>query len=198
MLAQAQNRRSVLKLLPQLVSELLRRCPARCTSLLRLLVEASVFTRLPDKFRKMRRNTWTELNRGGREAHSFLEGPAFDRQGRLYVTDVPFGRIFRISPEGEWEQVAEYDGWPNGLKIHKDGRIFIACYKRGLMLLDPGSGAVTPFLEGAGSESFKGLNDLVFAPNGDLYFTDQGETGLQDATGRVYRLSAAGVFDYVD
>ena len=140
-----------------------------------------------------RRNTWTELNRGGREAHSFLEGPAFDRQGRLYVTDVPFGRIFRISPQGEWEQVAEYDGWPNGLKIHKDGRIFIACYKRGLMLLNPDSGAVTPFLEGAGSESFKGLNDLIFAANGDLYFTDQGETGLQDATGRVYRLSASGV-----
>ena len=37
------------------------------------------------------------------------------------------------------------------------------------------------------------LNDLVFAPNGDLYFTDQGETGLQDPTGRVYRLSASGV-----
>jgi gluconolactonase len=61
------------------------------------------------------------------------------------------------------------------------------------MLLNPESGAVTPFLEGAGSESFKGLNDLVFAPNGDLYFTDQGETGLQDPTGRVYRLSASGV-----
>ncbi|MBB5696610.1 SMP-30/gluconolactonase/LRE family protein, partial [Roseomonas pecuniae] len=70
----------------------------------------------------------------------FLEGPSFDRQGRLYVTDIPFGRVFRISPEGEWEQVAEYDGWPNGLKIHRDGRIFITDYKRGIMLLDPESG----------------------------------------------------------
>src|SRR3712207_8550982 len=51
----------------------------------------------------------------------------------LYVTDIPFGRVFRISPEGEWEQVAEYDGWPNGLKIHTDGRIFITDYKRGLV-----------------------------------------------------------------
>ncbi len=33
--------------------------------------------------------------------------------------------------------MSEYDGWPNGLKIHKDGRIFITDYKRGIVLLDP-------------------------------------------------------------
>ena len=52
---------------------------------------------------------------------------------------------------------------------------------------------MTPFLETALSESFKGVNDLVFSPEGDIYFTDQGQTGLQDPTGRVYRYSAAGV-----
>ena len=126
-------------------------------------VETEVFTRLPDRFRRPRRTAWSDANRAGREVDSFLEGPAFDRQGRLYVTDIPFGRVFRVSPEGEWEQVAEYDGWPNGLKIHRDGRIFITDYKRGLMLLDPDSGAVTPFLETARSEGFKGVNDLFFA-----------------------------------
>lgn len=50
--------------------------------------------------------------------------------------------MFRVTPEGEWTQIAEYDGWPNGLKIHRDGRIFIADCKRGLMQLDPDSGAV--------------------------------------------------------
>lgn len=54
---------------------------------------------------------------------------SFDRAGNLYVTDIPFGRVFRISPAGEWTLVTEYDGWPNGLKIHKDGRIFITDYK---------------------------------------------------------------------
>lgn len=152
----------------------------------------TVFTRLPDRFRKPRATAWAAANRGGIAIDSFLEGPSFDRQGRLYVTDIPFGRIFRISPAGEWELVAEYDGWPNGLKIHSDGRIFITDYKRGIMLLDPESGAVTPFLETAASESFKGVNDLVFAANGDLYFTDQGQTGLHDATGRVYRLTPEG------
>jgi gluconolactonase len=47
-------------------------------------------------------------------------------------------------------------------------------------------------LETAFSESFKGLNDLHFADNGDLYFTDQGQTGIADPTGRVYRLRASG------
>jgi gluconolactonase len=193
MLRTQQSRRTILKMLPAAAGGIALASPVAAYFAPPPTVHPTVFTRLPDKFRKMRTNKWTELNRGGRETHSFLEGPAFDRQGRLYVTDVPFGRIFRISPQGEWEQVSEYDGWPNGLKIHKDGRIFVTCYKRGIMLLDQDSGAVTPYLEGAGSESFKGLNDLIFASNGDLYFTDQGETGLQDSTGRVYRLTPSGV-----
>jgi len=153
-------------------------------------VETTVFARLPERFRRARRTAWSDYNRGGQAVDSFLEGPAFDRQGRLYVTDIPFGRVFRVSPGGEWEQVAEYDGWPNGLKIHRDGRIFVTDYKRGLLLLDPVGGAVTPFLETARSEGFKGVNDLFFAANGDLFFTDQGQTGLHDPTGRVYRLGA--------
>lgn len=156
------------------------------------IVETTVFTRLPDHFRKPRRTAWADANRQGREIDSFLEGPSFDRDGNLYVTDIPYGRIFRISAQGEWSLVCEYDGWPNGLKIHRDGRIFITDYKRGIMVLDPHSGHIEPLLESAGSEGFKGVNDLVFAPNGDLYFTDQGQTGLQDPSGRVYKLSHDG------
>jgi len=140
-------------------------------------IETTVFTRLPERYRKPRQTLWADANQSGRAIDSFLEGPSFDRQGRLYVTDIPFGRIFRVSPEGEWELASEYDGWPNGLKIHRDGRVFITDYKRGIMSLDPASGAVTPYLETAASESFKGVNDLVFAPSGNLYFTDQGQTG---------------------
>jgi gluconolactonase len=51
---------------------------------------------------------------------------------------------------------------------------------------------VTPLIETIRSESFKGVNDLHFASNGDLYFTDQGQTGLHDPTGRVYRYSTDG------
>src|SRR5688572_3725569 len=155
-------------------------------------VPATEFTRLPEKFRKPGRTSWGDANAVGMVLDSFLEGPSFDRAGNLYVTDIPFGRVFRISPGGEWTLVTEYDGWPNGLKIHRDGRIFITDYKRGIVLLDAATGKVTPLIETRGSESFKGVNDLFFAQNGDLYFTDQGQTGLHDPTGRVYRYDTAG------
>jgi gluconolactonase len=108
------------------------------------------------------------------------------------VTNIPYGQIFRVSPDGEFTLLASYDGEPNGLKIHKDGRLFIADHKQGLMLLDHRSGQVEALLDRPHGERFNGLNDLVFAKNGDLYFTDQGESGLHDPTGRLYRLRAGG------
>jgi gluconolactonase len=159
-----------------------------------LRLEPREWTRMPERFRRKVRTAWADANRG-EAIDSFLEGPSFDRAGNLYVTDIPHGRVFRIAPDGGWTQVAEYDGWPNGLKIDKDGGIVITDYRRGLVRLDPASGNVTPLLETRHSEGFKGVNDLVFASNGDIYFTDQGQTGLHDATGRVFRLRANGQLD---
>jgi len=160
-------------------------------------IVAREFTRMPKRFRRDgKRTEWADYNRGGQAVGCFLEGPCFDRAGNLHVVDIPFGRIFSISSAGAWSLIAEYDGWPNGMKLHPDGRRFvIADYKRGIMALDPGSGRVTPLVETYRSEGFKGPNDLHVAPNGDLYFTDQGQTGLHDPTGRVYRLSARGRLD---
>lgn len=161
-------------------------------------IKTEVFARLPDKFRrKDPDNAWSLVNRRGLVADSFLEGPSFDRDGNLYIVDIPYGRIFRISPAGEFTPVAEYDGEPNGLKLARDGRIVITDYRHGLMTLDPASGKVSSLLERRWSERFKGVNDLVFAGNGDIYFTDQGQTGIHDPTGRVYRLRVDGVLDQI-
>ena len=150
--------------------------------------ETTVFTSIP-----------AELSRrkdGGRAG--FLEGPSFDRTGNLFCVDVQAGRIYKISPDRHWEVVVEYDGIPNGLKFHKDGRAFIADRKNGLMVLDPFVGSIETVMGGPrAGERFKGLNDLHFASNGDLYFTDQGRTGLQNPTGHVYRLTAAGGLDTI-
>lgn len=159
------------------------------------LVQAEVFTKMPAKFRKRRRCAWSDANRHGAEIECFLEGPSFDREGNLWFVDVPFGRVFRVTPGGDWDLVVEYDGWPNGLKIHRDGRIFVCDYKKGLLVLDPKSGAIETVLDSVYSEGFKGLNDLHFAANGDLYFTDQGQTGIADPSGRVFRLRESGALD---
>lgn len=151
-------------------------------------VQSQVFTRMPDHFRKKNQDAaWVQANKPGHRLDCFLEGPSFDRQGNLYVTDIPYGRVFRISPLGDWTLVTEYDGWPNGLKIHRDGRIFLADYKNGIIQLDASTGQITPVLTNKRSEAFKGLNDLFFDSRGRLYFTDQGQTGMHDPSGRVYR-----------
>jgi gluconolactonase len=154
------------------------------------------FTRMPTHFRKRGvHSAWADANRGGEAIDSFLEGPVFDAQGNLYVTDIPFGRVFKIDPDGEWTLVVEYDGEPNGMKFLNPYELLITDYKNGLMRLDIAAGKVSPFLLRRNSERFKGLNDLVFDCAGNLYFTDQGQTGLHDPTGRVYRLNADGKLD---
>ncbi|SDV47224.1 SMP-30/gluconolactonase/LRE family protein [Chitinasiproducens palmae] len=159
---------------------------------------AEVFARIPEKFHMTDRQCdWTRTQLHGAQARTFLEGPSFDRDGNLWVTDIPWGRIFRIDPAGNVELVVQYDGEPNGLKFHQDGRAYIADYRRGIMVLDPTRGVVEPLLERARLERFKGCNDLFFAANGDLYFTDQGQTGLHDATGRLFRLRKDGQLDLV-
>jgi gluconolactonase len=176
------------------------------------IIEARVLTRLPDSFRRRRRTEWSDANKPGHEVDSFLEGPTFDREGNLYVVDIPFGRIFRISTALEWTLVAEYDGWPNGLALHRDGSLWIADYRRGLLRLSSSTLAASSssptrasatigdpevLLAHRNSESFKGLNDLTFDRDGNCYFTDQGQTGLHDPSGRVYRLRTTGQLDLV-
>ena len=97
-----------------------------------------------------------------------------------------------MTPDGDFDIVAAYDGWPNGLKVHPDGTLRVADYKRGIMRIDPASGSVEPLVDHRWSESFRGCNDLHIALDGAIYFTDQGQTGMHDPTGRVYRLTPDG------
>lgn len=158
--------------------------------------ELDVFTSMPEQFRRTGvRSHWADVNQGGRLADSFLEGPVFDAAGNLYVTDIPFGRVFRIDPSGHWELVAQWDGEPNGMKFLSEGELLVTDYKNGLVAVNIASGRVRPYLERRNSERFKGVNDLVFDSCGNLYFTDQGQTGLHDPTGRVYRLAPDGRLD---
>jgi len=160
------------------------------------LIETKVFSAMPEHFRRKGAATeWADANRPGTPTDSFIEGPSFDADGNLYIVDIPFGRIFKISPDGKWSLVIEYEGWPNGLKIAGDGRVLVADYRRGIMELDVKASRMKPVLASRNSESFRGCNDLHLASNGEIYFTDQGQTGLHDPTGRVYRLTPAGRLD---
>jgi gluconolactonase len=159
------------------------------------LIETTIFSAMPDEFRRKQSSEWADANRPGQTIDCFIEGPSFDADGNLYIVDIPFGRIFKISPDRTWSLAVEYQGWPNGLKIDSKGRILVADYRRGIMELDARAGRMFQVLTSRNSESFRGCNDLHIASNGDIYFTDQGQTGLHDPSGRVYRLRASGQLD---
>jgi gluconolactonase len=151
------------------------------------ILDAEPFTSMPAQLRLQHESEWAQANKPGQIVDCFLEGPVFDPEGNLYVTDIPHGRIFRIGGNGDWTLAAETGGWSNGLARHPDGSLWVADYRRGILRCDLAKGDVTPVIGHRNSESFKGVNDLVFDRNGLLYFTDQGQTGLHDPSGRVYR-----------
>lgn len=158
----------------------------------RVIVPA-LLSRLPDSLRRPLRSAWSDANRGGAPIDSFLEGPCFDEAGNLFCTDIPHGRVFRVAG-AQWETLVTYEGWPNGLAA-RGAELLVADYRHGLLTLDPNTGAMAPVLEKLLSEGFKGLNDVITHPDGSVLFTDQGQTGLQDPSGRVYRFHPGGRLD---
>ena len=68
---------------------------------------------MPDHYRRKGvRTDWADANRPGQPTDSFIEGPSFDADGNLYIVDIPFGRIFRIAPDGEWSLVSNMTAGP--------------------------------------------------------------------------------------
>ncbi len=152
------------------------------------VIQAEVFARIPDDLRELQR----PVAMHGRVRNSCIEGPSFDLEGNLYCVDIVYGNIYRINPQGAVERVLRYDGHPNGLKFDCHGMGFIADARHGIMRFDPRRCTVEPYLTSAFGEPFRGLNDLVFDLQGNLYFTDQGQSGLQRPDGRLFRLGADG------
>ncbi len=74
------------------------------------VIKTEVFARLPDSLRVVQ-NPRTQ---SGVPRDSFLKGPSFDRDGNLYVVNIPYGQVLRVSPGGEFTSVATWDGEPNG------------------------------------------------------------------------------------
>jgi len=112
----------------------------------------------------------------------FTEGPMW-HQGRLWISDVVADTIFAVSPSGAVETlVAKAGGYPdppagsylgpNAMVTDKDGTVLLAQQGgRKLVRIDAHL-AIQPFLDGFGGKKFNSPNDLVFAPDGSLWFTD--------------------------
>ncbi|MEZ5402286.1 MAG: SMP-30/gluconolactonase/LRE family protein [Bryobacteraceae bacterium] len=98
--------------------------------------------------------------------YKFTEGPAVDRDGNVFFTDIPNNRIHRIGGDGKVTVFKEDTGGANGLMFGPDGKLY-ACQNRKQRIVAYGmDGAETAIAEGVTS------NDLVVTAKGTIYFTD--------------------------
>lgn len=154
---------------------------------------ADVYARLPENLHYTGEPTeWTRVTRPGQRLVAFLEGAVLAADGRLWLVDVPHGRIFSVGDNDDWRVELQYDGEPHAVLRLDDGALLIADYRRGLLRFAPGSSEPVEYLRGANTEHFRGLGEMARAPNGDIWISDPGRSSLTDPTGRVYRLPAGG------
>lgn len=103
---------------------------------------------------------------------AFTEGPAVDRQGNLYFTDIPNNRIHRRSREGELTIFREPSGHANGLMFMGNGDL-VACEMDGrVVAISPDGESVREIATQYQGERFNAPNDLVIDRQGGVYFTD--------------------------
>lgn len=115
----------------------------------------------------------------------FLEGPAFDDQGNLWMVSIESGNIEKVTPDGQCTTAAQTGGEPQGLKFH-DGKLYGVDRKRGVFTLDPATGKVEDYMRYFNNENFHGPNDLIFDEVGGIYFTDPWGSSVLNATGGLY------------
>ncbi|WP_444996515.1 SMP-30/gluconolactonase/LRE family protein [Aliikangiella sp. IMCC44359] len=164
------------------------------------VVYAELFSRLPTQYHYQGKPTnWVKTTRPGQNLHSFLEGPIYDKQKNLWLVDVPYGRIFCVSPDGHWQLNYQYNGEPHGLANHPDNGFILTDYQRGLLHFNPQNKKekLSVICHQYNTENFRGLSDLCVARNGDIWFSDSGRSSLSDASGRLFCLKNSGQLELI-
>lgn len=129
------------------------------------------------------------------------EGPVFDRDGNLYWVNWTKSAIMRRTPAGEVSDVFNTGGIPAGLAFDREGWLYIADEgddNHGVLRIRPdGSGREVVVNEYEG-KPLNGANDLVFGPDGVLYFSDPWRSTLENPIGGFYRYFPDGRIDQID
>ena len=138
-------------------------------------------------------------------AVAFTEGPAVDREGNVYFTDIINQRIMKLGLDGLLSTYRENSNVANGLLIDPQGRL-IACegaeFERpGVKLkgkprvtrTDLKTGRIEVLADNYEGQPLQGPNDVTIDGRGRLYFTDMAGVAVYriDAPGKLARILAA-------
>jgi gluconolactonase len=118
-----------------------------------------------------------ELLAGG---FAFTEGPACDRDGNVFFSDIPNNRIHRWSTDGVLTTFRAGSGGANGLAFDRHGNL-LCCEgtARRLTSVSP-DGRVEVLADQYNGKKLNSPNDLWIAPDGGVYFTDPRYGSMDD------------------
>jgi gluconolactonase len=136
----------------------------------------------------------------------FTEGPMW-RQGRLWFSDLRDDKVLAVTPGGQVEVLIAHAGgkdpFPidsymgsNAMATDKDGSVLLAQHGgRKIVRLDARF-TPSPVVEKYQGKRLNSPNDMVFAPDGSLWFTDPpfGLAGMNEDPAK--ELTFNGVFRY--
>ncbi|HEX4130848.1 MAG TPA: SMP-30/gluconolactonase/LRE family protein [Pirellulales bacterium] len=125
----------------------------------------------------------------------FTEGPACDRHGNLFFSDVPASRIYKVDRQGNLSTFREPSNNSNGLMFNAAGEL-VACEMQGrVVAISPDGKHLRPLAETYQGKRFNAPNDLVIDQAGGVYFTDphfRAPEPLPQGVPAVYYVSADG------
>jgi len=133
-------------------------------------------------------------------------GPGPD-EGAVF-TGTEDGSIFRVSHDGRRiDRIAHTGGRPLGIEIDGDGRLLVCDAHRGVLRIDPRTGAVEDVVDRLGGAPMMFCNNAAVAGDGSVWFSDSStrygierwkDDFVQDTrTGRLARLGTDGSVEVV-
>lgn len=154
---------------------------------------------IPDRYKGLKSRRYlgkVKVETRIRDKAIFTEGPAVDRSGAVYFTNIPVNKILKWDPEAKTLSIFRADSnGANGLRFAMNGD---------LLVCEGGSGKITRIEMKSGTRSIlteqfrgKGIqspNDLDVDAKGRIYFSSRtGKPNLQtENTRSVYRLDPDG------
>ncbi len=133
---------------------------------------------------------WTLVGSG----FQFPEGPAWDSQGRLYVSNCNGNWIAKIEDAVIDTFLLASDstfGKTNGLAVTKDGTILACDFGIGAILEISSAGEVNVLIPGYEGQVFNRPNDIIVTDAGEIYFTDPKSYGAKKTDGRLFHYDPA-------
>ena len=135
------------------------------------------------------------------------EDVAVTPSGTVY-TGTSDGAVWRLSGDGgQVERVAHTGGRPLGIEVLPDGRLVVCDAERGLLRVDPTTGAVEVLVDAAGDVPLRICNNAAVAADGTIWFSDssarfdladwRADLTVQTRSGRLLRRGPDGRVDVV-